>query len=172
MSNINTSGVSGAATSSTGAEELPIKTGNDFIGEFETMDLSKLKDKTFLVSVSTGDRNKSKFLCSCVRGPFDFSEMCEEVGTMWKVEQHHAKVVILSKDRSKSLRFLDENTTDYIEARFIDIITNEMLSGTFDEPFTCQANVVEDEVENDPILKQRLDSSNTAAAADDSNPKV
>ena len=107
MSNINTNSVPGAATSPTAKEELPVKTGNDFIGEFESMDLSKLKDKVFMVSVNTGDRNKSKFLCSCARGPFNFTEMVEEVGSMWKNEQHHAKVVILEKDRNKSLRFLD-----------------------------------------------------------------
>ena len=41
------------------------------------IDFSKLIDKTFLVAVSTGDRNKPKILASTMRGPFDFFEMCE-----------------------------------------------------------------------------------------------
>ena len=51
---------------------LPVKAGDDFVGELETMDLTELKDKQFLVSVSQGDRSKVKYLCSTIRGPYSF----------------------------------------------------------------------------------------------------
>ena len=142
---------------STTKQELPVKTGEDFIGEYETMDLSVLKDKTFCVSVSSGERNKIKFLSSCLRGPYNFTEMIEEVGTMWTNEQHHAKVIVMEKDRTKAVKFLDENTVDYIEAHFVDIITESMLDGVFDDEkeYTCRAGLTEDDMSTDPIAQQR-----------------
>jgi hypothetical protein len=120
------------------------KQENNFIAELETMDLSAIKDRQFLVAVSTGDRNKSKFLSTTAHGPYDFTEMCEEVGLMWKDLQHHAKVVVLEKDRNKAITTLDENTVDYIECHYADIIAEAMLDGVFDEgkEFTCCAGVV------------------------------
>ena len=108
---------------------LPVKQGDDFIGELETMDLSELKDKQFLVAVNQGDRSGVKFLCSTIRGPYSFEEMCEAIGVMWKIHQHHGKAIILQKDASAAPKYLDENTIDYIEANFEDIITESMLDG-------------------------------------------
>src|ERR1035437_6544564 len=87
-------------------DDLPVKSGEDFIGEIEVMDLSKLKDLTFIVSVSAGDRNKCKVLASTIHGPYNFYEMCEEVGSMWKEHQHHAKATVLGKDSKKTPKFL------------------------------------------------------------------
>ena len=133
-------------------DELPVKSGEDFIGEIEVMDLSKLKDLTFVVSVSKGDRNKCQVLASTIHGPYDFYEMCEEVGSMWKNHQHHAKATVLGKDSNKTPKFLDLNTIDYIEAHYFDIITEAMLDGTFDKDkeFTCQAGIVEADSYDDP----------------------
>jgi hypothetical protein len=143
---LSSSGNVPSVPNNSSAQELPVKSGEDFIGEFEVMDLSDLKDKTFVVSISSGSRDKIKFLASAVRGPYTFAEMAEEVGMMWKNEQHHAKVVILEKDRTKSVKFLDENTTDYIEAHFTDIVTESMLDGVFDDikEYTCRAGLIED----------------------------
>jgi hypothetical protein len=109
------------------------------------MDLSELKDKMFIVGASQADRNKCKFLASTVRGPYTFEEMCEQVGVMWRQHQHHAKATILEKDPTKPAKFLDENTTDYIEANYEDIIVESMLGGVFDQQkeYTCKANLVE-----------------------------
>jgi hypothetical protein len=141
-------------------QDLPIKSGEDFIAECETMDLSELKDKSFLVAVSTGDRNKSKFLSTTVHGPYSFVEMVEEVGVMWQEHQHHAKVVITSKDRSKALKILDENTIDYIEANYTEIATEAMLDGVFDDDreFTCRAGLIEDQSEEDPRNKVKAEA--------------
>ncbi len=138
----------------------PVNTGEDFIAEAETMDLRHLKDKTFLVAVSQGDRNKAKFLSTTARGPFTFVEMCEEVGVMWMEHQHHAKVALLHKDRNKALQFLDENTTDYIECHYTDIVTEAMLDGVFDDDkdYTCSANVVDDASETNPLLEKKEES--------------
>jgi len=121
------------------------KTDNNFIAELETMDLSELRDKIFLVAVSTGDRNKSKYLSTTAHGPYDFTEMCEEVGMMWREQQHHAKVAVLEKDRNKALVTLDENTVDYIECHYADIIADAMLDGAFDsnKEFTCSAGFID-----------------------------
>lgn len=134
---------------------LPVKSGDDFVGELETMDLGPLKGESFMVSVSAGDRSGAKFLCTALRGPFSFEEMCEAVGTMWKEEQHHAKVVVCNKDFKAALKFLDENTVDYIEAHFQDIIVESMLNGVFDESkeYTCRAGVLET-VEDNPLAEE------------------
>jgi hypothetical protein len=132
---------------------LPIKTGDDFVGELETMDLSSLKDKQFLVAVNQGERSSVKFVCSTIRGPFTFEEMVETVGVMWKIHQHHGKAIILEKDIYAAPKFLDENTIDYIEAHYEDIITESMLDGIFDgeKQYTCRANILEGNLDENPL---------------------
>lgn len=124
---------------------LPVRSDENFIAECEVMDLSELKDKTFVVGISQSDRSGPKFIASSMRGPYTFVEMCEEVGVMWGEHQHHSKVTILEKDRTKAAKFLDENTVDYIEAHYTDIVTEAMLDGVFDETkdYTCRAGVLE-----------------------------
>lgn len=127
-------------------ENLPVNTSEDFFAEAEKMDLSELKDKLYLVAVSTGDRNKSRFVSTTVRGPFNFPEMTEEVGKMWEEEQHHAKPIILSKDRKKALQTLDQNTVDYIECFYKDIIVECLLDGSLSKDgYTCRAGIVTDD---------------------------
>lgn len=140
---------------------LPVKAGDDFVGELETMDLSELKGKQYLIGISSGDRNKIKFLPSSIRGPFSFEEMCEQVGLMWQEHQHHAKVIVCSQDMRKAAVNLDENTVDYIEAHYQDIITEAMLDGAFDDKeFTCRAGLNEDSGEDNPLVnKQESDSA-------------
>ena len=132
---------------------LPVKTGDDFVGELETMDLSPIKKEQFLVAVNQGERSGVKFVCSTIRGPYSFEEMCEAVGTMWRKHQHHGKAVILQKDQMARPKYLDENTIDYIEANFEDIICESMLDGVFDadKEFTCQVGVVEGDNEDNPL---------------------
>ena len=50
-------------------------------------------------------------------------------------------------------KFLDENTVDYIEAHFEDIVTESMLDGVFDDikEYTCRAGVVEGDNEDNPL---------------------
>jgi hypothetical protein len=135
---------------------LPVKTGDDFIGEFETMDISALKNKDYMVAVSSGDRNGVKFLCSTLSGPYSFEEMCEQVGTMWREHQHHAKVILCKKDMAAKQNLLDQNTVDYIEANFQDIITEAMLDGVFDEDkeYTCRAGINEDQSGENPLAPE------------------
>ena len=129
-------------------QDLQVNDSENFIAEFEVMDLSALKDKKFVVGVGTGSRNSAKVLSSTLHGPYDFYEMCEEVGIMWRDELHHAKVLILSKDRKKRPELLDENTSDYIEAHYENILVEGMLEGAFeDKEFTCKANIIEAEPE-------------------------
>lgn len=132
---------------------LPVKTGDDFVGELETMDLSSIKKEQFLVAVNQGERSKVKFVCSTIRGPYTFEEMCEAIGVMWRLHQHHGKAIVLQKDAAAAPKYLDENTIDYIEAHFEDIITESMLDGVFDEDkeFTCRAGVVEGDNEDNPL---------------------
>ncbi len=143
---------------------LPVKSEEEFIAEVETMDLSELKDKTFLVAVSTGERNKGRFLSTTARGPYSFPEMIEEVAVMWREHQHHAKAIILEKDRTKPIKSLDENTMDYIECHYVDLITEAMLEGSFDEDkeFTCRAGIVEDTKDEDPRKTKELPAPEAA----------
>lgn len=135
---------------------LPVKTTEDFIAECETMDLSALKEGSFLVAISQGDRNKPKFVSSSVRGPYNFTEMCEQVGMMWRDHQHHAKVTILEKDPEKPAAFLDENTSDYIECHWETIVTESVLDDLFqeDKEFTCRAGLTTD-TEDDVRFKEK-----------------
>ena len=138
-------------------EELPITQDEGFCGEFHDMDLSKLKDLTFVVGVSQGDRNKCKVLSSTIHGPYNFYEMCEEVGKTYKEHQHHLKPLILDKNSAKAPKFLDAGTVDYIEAHYFDIITSGLLNGFFDDnskEFTCVAGVVEADNYDDPTKPQ------------------
>ena len=148
---------------------LPVKQGDDFIGELETMDLSELKDKQFLVAVNQGDRSGVKFLCSTIRGPYSFEEMCEALGVMWRQHQHHGKAIILQKDASAAPKYLDENTVDYIEAHFEDIITESMLDGVFDEQkeYTCRAGVVDGDNSDNPFAKESQKEEITGNIEDD-----
>lgn len=137
-------------------QSLPVKTGDDFVGELEVMDLSELKGKIFMIGCSTGDRNKPKFLCTTLRGPYTFEEMVEEVGVMWKEQQHHAKVIIPTKKRDEPVKCLDENTVDYIEAHYADIVVESMLDGVFDgeKEYTCRAGIVEADLSEEPAKVQ------------------
>lgn len=140
------------------SQDLPVKQTDEFIADLEVMDLTELKEKTFLVGVSSGDRSKHKFLCTTIRGPFTFTEMCDEVGNMWYNYQHHAKVLVCEKDRKKPIKVLDENTIDYIEANFTDIITESMLEGIFDNQaklYTCRAGLVEDDMKEHPKAEEK-----------------
>jgi hypothetical protein len=131
-------------------DDLPVKDSENFVAEFEVMDLSPLKDNQFMVAVGTGKRDSAKILPSTLHGPYDFYEMCQEVGMIWRNDLHHAKVLIVSKDRKVRPKVLDENTTDYIEAHFENIIVDGMLEGVFEEKqFTCRANLIEANPEED-----------------------
>lgn len=101
----------------------------DYCAELDgrKIDFGPLVDKTFLVAVSTGDRNKPKLLASTMRGPFPFYEMCEAVGAMFEREQHHAKCYILERSFEKGIAFLDEGTIDYIEANWKEIVSTGIL---------------------------------------------
>ena len=129
-------------------DNLPVIKEN-FLAEVEVMDLSKIKDNKFLVAVSTGKPDGVKFLSTTVHGPYDYIEMVQEVGIMWNDYQHHARVILLSKDSKQKVISLDENTLDYIECHYNDIITEEMI-GAFNQDFTCQAGISMEEESVDP----------------------
>ena len=125
--------------------ELPLGDPEVFVGEYEEMDLSKLAQHTYMVAISTGPRDKSNYIPSTARGPYDFYGMCEAVGTIYQEQQLHAKAIILNPDLHQPLEFLDECTIDFIEARFMDIVADGLLGGAFDDDreYTCQAGVIE-----------------------------
>jgi len=125
-------------------QELPTGNPETFIGEFENMDLSKIKDLMFMVAISTGDPSKCKYIPESLHGPYGFYEMVEEVDNMWKKYQHHAKVLVTSKSMGKPPEFLNECTVDYIEANAQDIIVEGMLGGDdLKKDYTCQAGLFE-----------------------------
>lgn len=125
----------------------------EFLAEVEVMDLSPIRGKVFGIAVATGDPAGVKFLCSTIHGPYEFTEMCQEVGDMWVQHQHHAKVIILDKNPKNKVQMLDANTVDYIEAHYVDIIVEETLASFEDKEFTCAAGTVE---EAEPEKKDTL----------------
>lgn len=148
--------------------DLPVKKSDDFLAEVEVMDLTKLKNGQFIVAIGTGAPDSFKMLGSSVHGPYSFVEMIQEVGDMWATHQHHAKVIMLSKDTSQMADMLDENTIDYIECHYGDLITEEMLAGAFDikKDFTCQAGLLTDDGE-DPRRKKQEETLDGEVSADD-----
>lgn len=129
--------------------DLPITQQDDFIADFHAgkMDLTVLKDKTFIVSVNTSNRNNCKLLASTIKGPFDFFEMVENVGCMIEREKHHANVTILNKEEGLT-KFLDSGTVDYIEAHWKNIISDGLLD-TFLTDYTLEPGIISDnEMEN------------------------
>jgi hypothetical protein len=134
-------------------QDLPVANPENFLGECSTMDLSELKNKLFMISINSGDREKGKFICETLHGPYEFLEMVEEVDFMWKEDLHHAKVYVLSKDRSEPAQWLDLCTIDYIEARAGDIITDAFVEGTLGVP-DCKAGLRSGRDE-DPRLKAK-----------------
>ena len=126
-------------------KDLPVKKTEEFLAEVEVMDLSRLKNESFIVAVATGDGKAFKFLGSTVHGPYRFVEMLQEVGDMWATHQHHAKVIVLDKNPANATQVLDENTVDYIECHYNDLIVEEMIGGAFDKEFTCQVGMLEDD---------------------------
>ena len=119
-----------------------------FLGELHEMDLSALASETFFVAMNTGDRSKGKFICSTLCGPYSFYEMVEETAMLWQNEQVHAKVIMIPCHREKPLRWLDECTVDFIEARWEDIITEGLIGGVFDKEYDYKAGIISDDEED------------------------
>lgn len=141
-------------TSTAAASAKPITQEEDYCAELDgrKMNLEKLKGHQYMVAVSTGPRNKPKLLASTMRGPFNFTEMVEVVGSMYEREQHHAKVYKLEKSFEKSIFFLDEGTVDYIEAYWQDILFEEEFEAAiFDSEESIEAGIIGQEYneEND-----------------------
>lgn len=124
--------------------QLPLGNPDTFIGETEEMDMSSLLEHIYVIAVATGDPKKCKYVPETIHGPFGFYEMVEQVSMMWEMHQHHAKVIILSKNVNTRPKFLDECTIDYIEAKASSIVAEGMLNG---EPlikdFTCRAGLLQ-----------------------------
>ena len=126
---------------------LPVGNPDTFLGEIEEMDLDELRGKMYGVAISTGVRSGQKFIPSSLLAPLDFFEMAEAVGSIFEQQQLHAKAFVLNKLPSGKMKFLDECTIDYLEARYMDIIADGMLSGALEanKVFTCRAGFLEDE---------------------------
>jgi len=121
---------------------LPTVIGDDkFIGEFHDMDLSPIRDGKFMVAINTGDRDSHKFLCSTVHGPYDFCEMVELAGTVWSSQQLHVKVYKLSQDWFTPSEIVEKNTIDYIEAKWDNILMEEILLSE-EKKYDCKAGLL------------------------------
>ena len=138
-------------------KELQTGDPKTFLGELEEMDLTELKDKQFMVAINSGKRESHLFIQSTIRGPYDFTEMVAEASRVWKEEQIHPTVIITEKDRNTQLKWLDECTIDFIEARSEEILVAEWLDGTFDEKtYTCKAGILE--ADNEQATEQDASS--------------
>lgn len=130
------------------SKEFKTATAEEFMGEVDSMDLSALKDKTFMVSVSTGKRDSHLFLQSTIKGPFTYGEMVEEVHHICSGKGQHAHVLLTCKERNKKPEFLDECTIDYIEARYKQLIEELLFADIMGEEATdyeYQAQIISDE---------------------------
>jgi hypothetical protein len=126
------------------------------VGEFEEMDLKDLYDKQFMIALNSGPRGENKFICNTLCGPFDFYKMCETVGWIYEEQMIHAKVMICFNEFGKPPQVLDENTIDFIEAKYQNIIMDALLGGElFDEKeFTCVARFNPDQPEKKHDVEQ------------------
>lgn len=134
--------------------DLPTANPETFIGEFHEMDLSELKDKTFLVALSTGDRAKPKFIPESVCGPLTFLEMVEAVANVHIDMQLHAKAMIPSKKFGEKPQVLDPMTIDYIEAKHTEILMEAMLTGELEKQYIAKAGFLSYEEPKDEAAEQ------------------
>jgi len=118
---------------------------NSFLPQVEVMDLRDLYDKVFITAVSTGPRSDGRLLAKTIHGPYTFEEMVGEVGRMWSEDQNNAKVYILEKDNKAKSAWLDENTIDYMQLHYADIVIERILSND-DKEYTCKARILSDDV--------------------------
>lgn len=137
--------------------DLPVADPDSFVGEWHEMDLTELKDKTFMVALSTGDRAKPKFIPESICGPLDFFEMVEAVANVHMEQQLHAKVMITSKKFGTRPQVLDACTIDYIEAKYTEILMEALLTGELGKKYTCRAGFTSYEEEK----KDEADKQNT-----------
>lgn len=122
----------------------------NFVGDFEEMDLSELQGKMYGVAVGIGTRDTRMFMCDSLMAPLDFWQMIEAVGMIYTEQQIHAKAFILKQKLDEKAVFLDEFTIDFIEARYMDILAEGMLNDSLDseKQFTCRAGFIQDEPED------------------------
>lgn len=137
--------------------DLPVIKGDDFYALNEKMDFSKIEKNQFVVMVSTGDRDAGKALSTTIHGPYDFCEMIESVGMMWRDQLLHGKPFVLDKDPSKKVKWLDRNTVDYIEAHWEDMVADAFFGKLLSEDCTCQAGIEEASEEDLPKGKGLVD---------------
>jgi hypothetical protein len=136
--------------------ELPLGNPETFLGECAEMRMDELKDKVFLVSINSGDRENGKFIQETAHGPYNFLEMVEEVATMYYEFQHHASVYMLSKDKREPCQWLGSCVIDYIEARHVDIITDAFIGGALDKEYTCRPSIIS-AADEDPRLQKKIE---------------
>jgi hypothetical protein len=96
----------------------------------EVLDMSELYDLQFAVAINRGHRDDTGYVCSTLRGPFDFDGMISRVHSMWSDDLDHAKVIILDDNPKNLMKVLDHKTTEYIEMRAMDILMDRMLGVT------------------------------------------
>ena len=121
-----------------------MSTSNGFAPQAEEMDLSALYAHTYVVAVSTGDRDDGRLLAKTMHGPYGFDEMVGEVGRMWTDSQDNAKVYVLEKDPLKKSKWLDSKTVDYIQDKYMDIIMARIIGNDEPKKYTVQAGIVEE----------------------------
>lgn len=121
-----------------------MSTSNGFAPQAEEMNLSALYAHTYVVAVSTGDRDDGRLLAKTMHGPYGFDEMVGEVGRMWTDSQDNAKVYILEKDPLKKSKWLDSKTVDYIQDKYMDIIMARIIGNDEPKKYTVQAGIVEE----------------------------
>lgn len=105
-----------------------MSSSDGFVPQAESMDLSELHDHTYVVAISTGARDDGRLLAKTMHGPYNFDEMIAEVGRMWAESQDNAKVYLLEKNPKNQSRWLDAKTIDYIQAKYVDIIMDRIIS--------------------------------------------
>jgi hypothetical protein len=111
------------------------------IPAFENMDLTELKDKQFLISILTSKQDDVPYVSSLIKGPFSFYEMAEVCGDIWENKNRHPFVIIASKEFSEKIQYLDEDTIDYLESRWKDIVVDGFIEDILQTDYTCKAGV-------------------------------
>ena len=114
----------------------------DFIGELETMDMTELLDKTFIVFQRSVDSRIDSIAASTASGPYTFLEMVETVGLFYKSYVAHLTVGVVTKNVTEPMLVLSDETIDYIEANYLDIIAQHSLGLPDPAEYTCKAKLL------------------------------
>ena len=104
------------------------------------MDMRELYEQKFAVAVSTGNLDDYGLIITSLKGPYDFSDMVNEVLRLHE-QKDNAKVVLMSTNLEKKTKLLSPETIEYIQHNGADILLEETFGLVDEKGYNCKARL-------------------------------